>query len=75
MDVASAKEARLQIDLLSLLKNAVQIEKLALKSPRITIEWDRDGRLNLENPEAPAATLHAMEWPNLSFSDGTLVYS
>ena len=75
MDVASAKEARLGIDLLPLLKKEVRIENVALKYPRISIERGRDGQFNFERPEADAGTLPALDWPNVSLSDGTLVYA
>jgi uncharacterized protein involved in outer membrane biogenesis len=75
MDLASAKQARIEIGLLPLLKGAVQIEKMALQHATISIEKDRDGRFNFEQPEAAAATLPALDWPNLSLSQGTLVYA
>ena len=74
-DLASAKQARIEIGLLPLLKGAVQIEKMALQHATIFIEKDRDGRFNFEQPEAAAATLPALDWPNLSLSHGTLVYA
>jgi uncharacterized protein involved in outer membrane biogenesis len=74
-ELASAKEVGLGIDLFSLLRSDVLIERLALKGPRIAIERDRDGRYNFENPEAAEASLPALDWPNVSLSDGTLVYA
>lgn len=75
LEVASAKEARLGIDLLPLFKKEVRIEKIALKNLRISIERDRAGRFNFEKPEAPEGALPALDWPNVSLSDGTLVYA
>jgi uncharacterized protein involved in outer membrane biogenesis len=75
MDVASAKEARLGIDLLPLLKKEVRIENIALKYPRVSIERGRDGHFNFEKPEADGGTLPALDWPNVSLSDATLVYA
>jgi AsmA protein len=74
VDIASAQQARLEVDLLPLLKNEVRIEKIALKQPRISIERDREGRFNFERPEAAGRTLPALHWPNVSLSDATLVY-
>jgi uncharacterized protein involved in outer membrane biogenesis len=74
MDVASAKEARLGIDLLPLLKKEVRFESIVLNHPRISIEQGRDGHFNFERPQADAGTLPALDWPNVSFSDGRLVY-
>ena len=73
-DLASAKQARIEIGLLPLLKDEVQIEKIALQHATISIEKDRDGRFNFENPEAAGATLPALDWPSLSLLHGTLVY-
>jgi uncharacterized protein involved in outer membrane biogenesis len=75
LDVASAKQAKLQIDLFPLLKNEVRIEKIALNHPRITIERDRNGPFNFETPEAGGGSLPALNWPSVSLSDGTLVYA
>ena len=74
VDIASANEASLEIDLLPLLKNEVRIEKIALKHPRISIERDRDGQFNFEKPTAAGRTLPVLDWPNVSLSDATLVY-
>jgi uncharacterized protein involved in outer membrane biogenesis len=75
VEVASASEARLQIDLLPLLRNEVRVEKIALQHLRINIEKDRDGRFDFETPEAAGATLPDLNWSNVSLSDGTLVYA
>jgi len=75
VDVAVAKEARLEIDLLPLLTKEVRVEKIELKSSRIIIERDRDGQFNFENPEAAAEALPVLDWPIVSLSDGTLVYA
>jgi uncharacterized protein involved in outer membrane biogenesis len=74
-EVASAKEARLGIDLLPLLQKEIRIGKIALKHPRISIERDRDGKFNFEKAEAPGATLPAMDLANVSVTSGTLIYS
>ncbi|MDO8472344.1 MAG: AsmA family protein, partial [Dehalococcoidia bacterium] len=74
-DVASAKEARLGIDLLPLLQKQVRIGKIALKHPRISIEQDRDGKFNFEKPEEARATFPALDLAKVSLSDGTLLYT
>jgi AsmA protein len=74
-DVASAKEARLGIDLLPLLQKEVRFGKIALKHPRISIERDRDGKFNFEKPEAAGGTLPALDLAKVSLSDGTLLYA
>ncbi|HTF13876.1 MAG TPA: AsmA family protein [Burkholderiales bacterium] len=74
-DVASAKEARLGIDLLPLLQKEVRIGKIALKHLRISIERDRDGKFNFEKPEAAEGTSRALDLAKVSISDGSLVYA
>src|SRR4030095_8801583 len=73
-DLPSAKQARIEVGLLPLLKNEVQVERITLQYATVSIEKDRDGRFNFEQPEAAAATLPALDWPNVSLSHGTLVY-
>jgi len=74
IDVASAKEVRLGIDLLPLLHQEARIGKIALQHPRISIERDRDGKFNFEKPEAAGGTLPALDLANVSMSDGTLLF-
>ncbi len=74
-DVAFAKQARFGIDLLPLLQKEVRIGKIALKQPRISIERDRDGKFNFEQPEAAGAVLPALDLAKLTLSDATLVYT
>jgi len=74
-EVASAKEARLGIDLLPLLQKEVRIGKIALKHARISIQRDRDGRFNFEKPEAAEGMLPALDLEKVSLSDGSLLYA
>jgi len=74
-DVASAKEARLGIDLLSLFHKELRIGEIALIRPRISIERDRDGKFNLEKPEAAGGRLRALELTKVSLSNGSLHYA
>lgn len=74
-DVASAKEARLWIDLLPLLHKEVRIGKIALKHSRISIERDLDGKFNFEKAKATGGRLPALNLASASISDGTLVYA
>ena len=75
LDVASAKEATLGIELLPLLKKEVRIDKIALKHARVSVEKGRDGQFNFEKPEAAGGTLPILDLPNVSLSNGTLVYT
>jgi len=75
VELVSAKEVRLGIDLLPLLQNEVRIGNIALKKPSISIERGRDGKFNFEKPEPAGATLPALDSAKVSVSDGTLLYA
>jgi uncharacterized protein involved in outer membrane biogenesis len=75
VDVASAKEASLAIDLLPLLQKEVRVQKIVLKHARISVERGRDGQFNFEQAEAAEGNSSALDWPNVSLSDATLVYA
>lgn len=74
LDVVSAKEARLAIDLMPLLRKQIRIETIALSSPTVSIERDRQGRFNFETPDAAASASPTLDWPNVSLTDATFVY-
>jgi len=83
-DVASAKETILGIELLPLLHKELRIVKVGMKSPRISIEQDRDGNFNFETPEGQAGkktpeeaggTRFSLDVAKISLSDGALFYA
>jgi len=74
-DLASAKEAKLGIDLLPLLHKEVRIGKIALKHLSVSIERDSDGNYNFESPDAARGTLPTLDLAKVSLSDGTLLYA
>lgn len=73
-DLLSAKEAGLVIELLPLLHKEVRIGKIALKHPSVSIERDSDGNFNFETTQT-AGKLPALKLANISFSDGSLIYT
>ena len=85
-DVASAKQAKLGIQILPLLTGEVRITSLALSHARISVERDREGRFNF-GPQSPAPSATqpaslaeqgawpALDWPSVSLSDATFVYA
>ena len=75
VDLASAKQASLGIDLLPLLSREIRIGKVGLKLPTISIERDRDGIFNFEKPEQANVTLPALDLTRVSFEDGILRYA
>ncbi|MFO7606955.1 MAG: AsmA family protein [Desulfurivibrionaceae bacterium] len=74
-DFASAKEARLGIDLLPLLLTQVRINKIALKKPMVSIERDRDGRFNFEKPKATERRIFGLDLSEVSLAALTLAYA
>src|SRR5450759_1164534 len=74
VDIVSAKEVRLGIDLLPLIQKEVRIGKIALKNPSISIERDRGGKFNFETPQT-VGTLPALDLAKVSLSDGNILYA
>jgi hypothetical protein len=74
-DLVSAKEARLEIDLLPLLHHEVRIGKIALNHASVSIVRDSDGKFNFEKPDAAGGKLPALKLANVSLSDGSLIYA
>jgi uncharacterized protein involved in outer membrane biogenesis len=74
-DIVSAQEATLEVDLLPLLRREARVRKITLKHPRISIERDRDGRLNFEKKAAARGRLPALDLEDVSLSGGTLLYA
>lgn len=75
VEIASAKQARLGMALLPLLRLAVQVETVAVRQPRVFIERDAEGRYNFERPAATEAALPTLDWPGMTLSDGSYVYA
>jgi uncharacterized protein involved in outer membrane biogenesis len=74
-DIATAKQVRLGLEFLPVLKNEVRIETIALEQPDIHIDRDRQGTFNFGQPEAAGRALPALTVANASLSDGTLTYA
>ncbi len=73
-DIASVKEASLDIAYLPLLHKEVRITKIGLQRPRISIKRDRDGMFNFENRNGTKGTFLALVLDNISLSDGAFLY-
>ncbi|TFG89521.1 MAG: AsmA family protein [Gemmatimonadales bacterium] len=73
--VASAKQTRLGIALLPLLRREVRLHRIELTQPMLSIERDPDGRFNVERLKKVAALLGALDGARVSLSDGTLLYA
>jgi AsmA protein len=74
-DLATVQQASLGIDLLPLLQKEIRIGKIALKHPVISIERDRNGKFNFEQPVVAGAVLPALDLARLTLSDAILVYT
>jgi AsmA protein len=74
-DVVSAGQARLGIELLPLLSGEVRITSLALDRATISVTRDRDGHFNFEPAQAASAGLPALDWPGVSLTDASFVYT
>jgi len=74
MDVASAKEASLEIALLPLLRREVRIRKIRLQHPIISIKRGRDGKLNFEQRDRTKEPVTAPLLDTLSLTDGAFLY-
>jgi AsmA protein len=73
-ELATAKEARIGIDFLTLLHKRIQIEQITLDRPSLSIEKDRDGTFNFEKPEAARRPLPNLNLAKVTLSDGTILY-
>jgi uncharacterized protein involved in outer membrane biogenesis len=83
-DVASVKETVLGIGFLPLLHKELRVETIGMKRPRISIEQDRDGKFNFEEPEGEAGkktsedakgTRFSLDVAKISLSDGVLFHA
>ena len=74
IEIASAKEASLEIALLPLLHKEVRIRRLGLQRPRISMKRNSDGNFNFEQRKEAKGTFPTPVLDHLSFSDGTFLY-
>ena len=74
-DIITAKEARIGVGLIALLRKKVRIRNVALIQPRISIERDSDGTFNFERADTAGTTAHALDLAKLSLTDASIVYA
>ncbi len=74
-ELASARQARIGVDFVPLLRKEVRIEQITLDHPSISIEKDRDGRFNFEKSAAAQEVLADLNLAKISLSDGTFRYA
>lgn len=75
VEVASVKQARLGLELLPLLQQAIEVQSVTLKQPRISIERDGAGNFNFDKPNASGANLALQKLTKITLSDANLVYT
>lgn len=75
VDVASAREVRLAVDFLPLLRQEVRVKRVRLQNPIISIERGRDGQFNFEKPDVAGDALSSLELPNIYLAGGTVIYA
>jgi uncharacterized protein involved in outer membrane biogenesis len=73
--VASAKEARLWIELLPLLRREFRLRRIDLTEPRLSVERDTLGRFNVEGLRQAAVLLGALDGASVSLSNGSIQYA
>ena len=73
-EVATAREARIGIDFLSLLHKRVQIEQIALEHPSLSIERDLEGTFNFKRSEKFRRPRPNLNLAKVSLSGGTFHY-
>jgi len=73
-EVVTAKEARIRVDFLPLLRKEVRIQKIVLDHPSISIVRGSDGKFNFQKSEKARGILPNLNLAKVSFSDGTFRY-
>lgn len=75
-EIASARQARVDIAAMSLFGGELRIDKLVLTQPAIAVSRDREGRFDFEPAAPPAAQAEvaAQAWPDISLSAGSIVF-
>jgi len=74
-DIIVARQASLGVDLLSLFRQEVRIGKVALKNPRISIEYGIDGKFNFEAPDTADGSSPALHLDQVTLSGATFLYT
>jgi uncharacterized protein involved in outer membrane biogenesis len=72
--VVTVERARLSVDLLPLVRKELRLRRIELVKPRLLVERDFDGRLNIEKLKKATASLGALDGASVSVSDGSILY-
>jgi uncharacterized protein involved in outer membrane biogenesis len=74
-DFAQVRQATLDIQLVSLLRRQVRIPNIKLQHVSISVERDRDGKLNVGGSAPGATVLPELPATDVSLTDAAFVYS
>jgi len=74
-ELVAARQARLDIELVSLLRRQVRIPRIELRHVTLTVERSRDGRFNFEGSSPGAGAIPDIESTDVVLTDLTFVYS
>jgi AsmA protein len=74
-ELLAARQARLDIELVSLLRRQVRIPRIELRHVTLSIERSRDGRFNFEGSSPGASAIPDIQSTDVALSDLTFVYS
>ena len=72
--LAKAEQAKLGIELISLLKNQPRVQRITLTHATLSIERDPQGLFNFEKPETPKGAPRTLNLTNLSVTDVDFFY-
>lgn len=72
--LAKAEQAKLGIELVSLLKKRPRVQSVALARPMLSIERDHQGLFNYEKTAKPKGVPRTLNLTNLSTQGGTILY-
>jgi len=75
VEIASAAEARLGIDIFPLLQKKVRVDSIVLKNPTISIEREGDGQFNFVTAATVGEGLPTLNLSSVSLTDGILHYA
>jgi uncharacterized protein involved in outer membrane biogenesis len=74
-ELLAASQARLDIELVSLLRRQVRIPRIELRHVTVTVERSREGRFNFEGSSPGASAIPDIQSTDVALTDLTFVYS
>ena len=72
--LAKAEQAKLRIELVSVLKNRPRVQSVAITRATLSIERDRQGVFNFEKTDKPKGVPRTLDLTSLSVKDGAILY-